>query len=191
MLSEPSERQLEMQRRVAHEESRDRRTIARVQLLASGVLVASTLLAWMNHPRVVHRFGTSPSIYVREVSHSIGLVTRPAGVLALFVGVVAIASARQLRRPRVLTGWLAVGLAAIAVGVCTVEIVQLLLGRRNWLSDLSTAVAPSPTGNAIGVGVWIAAAASIGLMANALTYLFLEYRHWRNSSVITEEEPHR
>lgn len=180
MTNNPSERQLEMQRRVAREESRDRRTIAWVQLGSSAVLAGSTLLSWVNHPRVEHRYGASPAIYVREVSHSIGLATRPAGQLAFALGVVAFAGAWQLKKARRTSGWLAFTLAALAVGVCSVEVVQLLLGRRNWLSDLPMTLLPSPSANAIGAGVWIASAASVALIVNALVYLWLEYRVWRS-----------
>jgi hypothetical protein len=78
-----------------------------------------------------------------------------------------------------------------SVGVSTGEIVQLLLGRRNWLGGLSTTVVPSPLANAIGIGVWVAAAAAVALMANALTYLWLEYRIWRFAPALTEYEPRR
>lgn len=179
MVSDPSERQLEMQRRVAREESRDRRTVVWVQWSASGVLIASTLLAWMSHPRVEHHLGRTPSTYVRDVSYTIGVLTRPAGLLTLVVGVVALVMARKLRTPSRKFGWLAFGLAWMALGISTGEVVQLILGRRNWLSDLSATTVPSATANAIGVGVWIATAASVALLASASAYLWLEYRQWR------------
>jgi hypothetical protein len=174
-----------MQARVAREEMGLRRTIVWVQMSAAGVLLISTLLAWENHPRVIHRGGRSPTNFVREVSHSIGLVTRPAGILAFVLGVLAIGWAKQLRNGERRSGWMALGLALATAAVCAVEIVQLLLDRRNWLGNLTKAVQPSLLGNAVGVGVWLAAAASIALVASAVTYLWFAHRVWRDSPTTT------
>jgi hypothetical protein len=150
-----------------------------VQTCAAVVLVASTLLVWVNHPRVIHRLGRSPTYFVREVSHTIGLATRPAGILAAVLGVLAIGWARQLRSGRARSGWVALVLALATASVSSVEYVQLMLGRRNWLTDLAAAVQPSVTGQAIGVGVWLAGAASFVLVITAVTYLWFAHRVWR------------
>ncbi len=168
-----------MQERAARERAGVRRTMVWVETLAAGVLIASTLLVWVNHPRVIHRLGRSPTYFVREVSHSIGLVTRPAGICAVVLGVLTIVWARQLRSGRARSGWVALVLALATASVSSMEVVRLLLGRRNWLSNLSTVVQPSLLGQAIGVGVWLAAAASIALVATAATYLWFAHRVWR------------
>jgi hypothetical protein len=126
--------------------------------------------------RVIHRLGRSPTYFVREVSHSIGLVTRPAGICAVVLGVLAIVWARQLRSGRARSGWVALATASVS----SMEVVRLLLGRRNWLSNLSTVVQPSLLGQAVGVGVWLAAAASIALVATAATYLWFAHRVWQD-----------
>jgi hypothetical protein len=73
---------------------------------------------------------------------------------------------------------LALSLGALAV--CTVEIVQLWLGRRNWLDALSSRVGPSPWDQAVGVGVWLATLAAVALVVNALTYVWLRHRLWKH-----------
>jgi hypothetical protein len=184
MSDAPSGRHLEMLQRVAREEDHDRRTIMRVQVVASVVLLASTLVAWENHPRVKYRGGPHPGYFVSEVNHSIGLATRPAGLVALAIGVLSLAVANRLRKVHPPSGWLALLLALGALGVCSVEIVQLLLGRRNWLDFVSSTVGPSPLGQAIGGGVWLATLASIALVANTSTYLWLGYRLWRKNPAV-------
>jgi hypothetical protein len=179
MTNRPSDRQLEMQARAAQERAGVRRTMVWVQTFAAGVLIASTSLVWVNHPRVIHRLGRSPTYFVREVSHSSGLVTRPVGIFAVVLGVLAIVWARQLRNGRTRSGWVALVLALATAAMSSMEVVELLLGRRNWLSNLPTAVQPSLLGQAIGVGVWLAAAASVALVATAVTYLWFAHRVWR------------
>lgn len=186
MSNAPSGRQLEMLQRAAREEAHDRRTIMRVQVVASVTLLASTLVAWENHPRVKFRGGPHPGYFVSEVSHSIGLVTRPAGLLILTIGVLSLAVANQLRRVHLLSGWLACLLAWGALSASSVEIIQLLLGRRNWLGFVSSTVGPSPLGQAIGGGVWLATLASVVLVANSSTYLWLGYRLWRSRPPLPE-----
>jgi len=181
MTSAPSSRQQQMLDNVAREEAGDRRTIMRVQIAASVVLIASTLLAWEKHPREVYRTGASAGYYVREVSHSIGLATRPAGLLCLVLGALALASASRLKRTRLSSGLLALALALAALGVTTVEIVQLMFGRRDWLDHVAHALVSATLGDAVGVGVWLATLASVALVANASTYVWLEYRLWRKN----------
>ena len=179
MTGRPSDRQLEMQERAARERAGVRRTIIWVETVAAVAIVASTLLVWVNHPRVIHRLGRSPTYFVREVSHSIGLVTRPAGILAVVLGVLVIGWSRQLRSGRTRSGWVALVLALATASVSSVEVVELMFGRRNWLTDLSSAVQPSVTGQAIGVGVWLAVAASFVLVIAAATYLWFAHRVWQ------------
>jgi hypothetical protein len=186
MTDAPSGRKLEMRQRVAREEAHDRRTIMRVSVVASLVLLASTLVAWENHPRVKFRGGPHPGYFVVEVRHSIGLATRPAGLLVLAVAVLSLAVANELKKVRLLAGWLAFVLSWVAFGTCCVEIVQLLLGRRNWLGTVSSRVGPSVLGQAVGGGVWLATLASIALVANASTYLWLLHRLWRRNPAVTD-----
>jgi hypothetical protein len=178
-----------MQREVSRVEARDRRTSARVQIAASILLVASTLLAWENHPSVEHVTKPTSQYVVREVGHSIGLATLPAGPLALVLGLLALVVAKRLRRVSLPFGWLALGVSLAALGVSIVEIVQLMLGRRDWLDHLSVSVSPSGVGGGVGVGVWLAALMSIALVANASTYLWLGYRLWRNNQNVSDEAP--
>ncbi len=181
MTNAPISRQQQMLDNVAREEAGDRRTIMRVQIAAALVLVASTLLAWENHPRVAYHGGFTPGYSVREVSHSIGLATRPAGLLCLALAVLALASAPRLRRARLSSGLAALAPALAALGVTSVEIVQLMFGRRDWLDHVTHAVTSATLGQAVGIGVWLAGAASVALVANASTYVWLEYRLWRKN----------
>lgn len=189
MTDVPINRYLEMQQEVYREESKDRRTFAWVQIAASVVLLASTLFAWENHPRVALSAGATPEYFVREVSHTIGVVTVPAGPLAIVLGALALVFATRLRRMQLQYGWLALGLSLGALAVSTVEITQGILGRKDWIDHLSSAVAQSGSAGGIGVGVWIAAVASLALVANAATYLWLGYRLWRNNPAVTETAP--
>jgi hypothetical protein len=185
LTNAPSSREVEMLERVAREEAGDRRIIVRVQIAGGVILVVSTFLAWMNHPVLIHRRRASPSYFVREVSHSIGLTTMPAGLIAVGLGALAVITAVGLRRTRGPFGWIAVGLALGALGDTTVEIVQLLLGRRIWLDHFSAPVTESvqsPLANAVGAGVWLAAFASVALVANSLTYLLISRRRWKDAS---------
>jgi hypothetical protein len=159
----------------------------RVHLAASGVLLVSTLLAWENHPRVKFIGGPHPGYFVVEASHSIGLATRPAGLVALAAALISLVLANLLRRMSVLVGWLAILLSCGVLGTCCVEIVQLLLGRRNWLGFVAGNVQASTLGQAVGRGVWLATFASVALVANASTYLWLEYRLWRNNPAVNAE----
>lgn len=158
----------------------------RVHVLGSLVLLASTLVAWENHPRVKFRGGLHPGYFVSEVSHSIGLATRPAGQLVFAVAVLSLVVANLLRKAHLLAGWLAILLSSGALGTCFVEIIQLLLGRRNWLGIISSKVGPSTLGQAIGGGVWLATLASIALVANASTYLWLGHRQWSENPAVPD-----
>ena len=180
MSDVPSGRQLEMLQREAREEADDRRTVMRVQVMASLLLTGATLAAWERHPRVRHRGGSQPVYYVSEVSHSIGLATLPAGLLVFALGVALLGVARLLRKAPARAGWVSLALSLGALAVCTVEIVQLWLGRRNWLDSLSSRVGPSPWDQAVGVGVWLATLAAVALVVNALTYVWLRHRLWKH-----------
>jgi hypothetical protein len=180
MSDAPSRRQLETLQREAREESHKRRTIMSVQVVASLVLMGATLAAWERHPHVRYRGGSQPTHYVSEVSHSIGLATLPAGLLVLALGVALLGVAHVLRKVHAGAGWASLALSLSALGVCTVEIVQLWLGRRNWLDSLSVRVGPSPWNQAVGVGVWLATLAAVALVINASTYVWLRHRSWKN-----------
>src|ERR1035438_3178680 len=67
--------------RLARESRDQRRNLAYLEGVFAFILLITTLLAWENHPRTVadpHRPG---STIVHEVSHTMGAVTYPAGVL--------------------------------------------------------------------------------------------------------------
>jgi len=151
-----------------------------VQAAAASALVLSTLAVWMSHPRYVSGGRRLPSYHVREVSRSIGLETWPAGTVTLALGVFAVFSLSWLRQGRPWSGWVALGIGLGALGVSIGEIIQLLLGRRNWLAQLTPAHQISPLVHATGAGVWLAVAASIVLVGNAWTYLWLAHGQWRD-----------
>ncbi len=165
------------------EQVRYRKTITRIQLVASVVLLASTLPAWENHPRELYRGGATPGYFVREVSHSIGLATVPAGLLIVVLGLVSLGLANSLRMASPATGWIVLFVSIGALGVCAVEIIQLWIGRRNWLSSLSHTPAASPLDHAVGIGVWVAMAACVVMVATASRYIWLWYRQWRTQPV--------
>jgi hypothetical protein len=185
MSDAPSGRQLEMLQRVAREEANDRRTIMKVEIASSVLLIVSTLLAWENHPKVEHD-AKNNTYFIREVSHTIGLATKPAGIFAVLIAFLALGLATRLRKVRLSTGWLAFVLALAAIAVSTVEIIQLLLGRRNWLDHVTATGGNGALSQAIGIGVWLAALASVALVANAATYLWLGYRLWRKNPAVTD-----
>jgi hypothetical protein len=165
---------------VAREQAHYRRTLMRIQVTASVLLIASTLVAWENHPRVLFRGGPHRGYVVREVSHSIGVATFPAGLIILALGLLAIVGANSLRAVHHIAGWLAFATSFTALGVCVVEIIQLLIGRRNWLDSLVHIPSEvSPLDQAIGIGVWLATLASLILVANTSRYLWLRRRQWR------------
>ena len=164
----------------AREQARYRRTLTRIQLPASVVLAASTLLAWENHPRELYRGAPTPGFFVREVSHSIGLATLPAGPLIVVLGLLSLGLANSLRMAHLWTGWTALSCSIGALGVCVTEIMQLWIGRRNWLASLSHTPAASPLDHAVGVGVWVATAACVVMVATTSRYVWLWYRQWRS-----------
>jgi len=137
----------------------------------------STLFAWGNHPRVAPRVTRPKTLVVHEVSHSIGLVTLPAGPVVLLIGSAALLVASRLRRGSVRAAWetLVAGLAGL--GMSLGEFTQLLLGRRNYLRRFPDR--PSPLVNAVGAGVWLATPASLAGPVCVLTYLWLAHATWR------------
>ncbi len=170
---------------VAREEAHSRRTIARVHVTASVVLLASTLLAWENHPKIKFHGGNQPGYYVAEVSHTIGLATLPAGLFALALAVFSLAVAGRLRDVHLPTGWLTLLIASGALATCVAELIQLLIGRRNWIDDLhTTKSASSSLSQGVGVGVWVATLASVVLVASATWYLWRGYRTWRDETAL-------
>ncbi len=179
-----SPRQEETRQLVARAQMRRRRTIVRIQLLGSTVLVASTLFAWENHPRVF-RARAAPGYVVREVGHTIGLATICAGLLVLVLGLVSLAVAARLRNVNVAAGFSAFACSFGALGVCVVEVIQLWIGRRDWLATLVPMPTSSPLDHAVGFGAWLATVASVALTANTTTYLWLCRRRWRASDPIT------
>jgi hypothetical protein len=166
--------------RVAAERAGQRRRLALAEVVAGAVLMASTLLGWMNHPRVVRQAHSSMPFAVREVGHTWGLATFPAGALVLALGALAVFWSTRLRRGTRRTGWEALVVSLTAIAVCAVEMTQLLLGRRNWIDRAALAGHPvsSPLVNAAGAGVWVASTASVTLMIVAASYLWRAYGSW-------------
>ena len=171
---------LRARERVAAERAGQRRRLAIAEVAAGAVLMASTLLGWMNRPRVVRQAHGSVPFAVREVGHTWGLATFPAGALALMLGALAVLWSTRLRRGARRAGWEAFILSLAAIAVSAVEVTQLLLGRRNWIDRAAMQHHPvtSPLVNAVGAGVWVASAASATLMIVAGTYLWRAYGSW-------------
>lgn len=140
------------------------------------VLLLSTFLAWENHPKVKYRAGAHPEYYIAEVRHTMGLATIPAGIITIALAVLSLALARRLRSLHLPSGWFAFLLAFASLGVTSVEIAQLLLGRRNWQDHLSAKVVPLSLSHAVGSGAWLAFVASVVLVVNTSVYLWRGYR---------------
>jgi len=141
-------------------------------------MMISTLFAWESHPRVAPSVTQPKTLVVHEVSHSIGLVTLPAGPVVLVIGLAALLVASRLRRGSVRAGGetLVIGLAAL--GISLGEFTQLLLGRRNNLHGFPGLLPPLV--NALGAGVWLATLASLAVSVSAMTYLWLAHATWRH-----------
>lgn len=159
-----------------------RRRIGRSAGLGGAMLVVSTLLAWMNHPRIV-RSSVRPHPYiVVEVSHSIGLATWSAGPIVLILGTGIGLVARWLVRGDVRAGWVALLMGFGSLGVSVAEFTQLLLGRQDYLDHASLLTPPlPPSADAVGIGVWLAVAASIVVVVAAWGYIWRARRYWKVS----------
>ena len=70
------------------------------------------------NPRVKFIGGPHPGYFVVEVGHSIGLATRPAGLIALAVALLSFVVAILLRRMSIFLGWVAVLLSCGVLGTC-------------------------------------------------------------------------
>lgn len=110
-----------------------------------------------------------------------GLTTLPAGPLVIGLALFTLAWSSRLRSGRPFVGWLGLGRGLVVLGVVVTEIVQLLLGRRNW-EDHHTTISNPALANAVGTGVWLALAAAIALVALSLVYLWRAYHFWRDST---------
>ena len=169
-----------LEARAAHERiARGRRAqyrrLARLGASFAGVAGLATLLPWTYHPEVGHDPAHPTQLTVLNASHAMGLTTIPAGPLVAVLALASLGWAAQLASGSRRAGWVALALGAGTVGVCVVEIIQLLLGRRNWLGRVTQAVETSPLARAAGPGVWVALAAAVLLTADALIFLWIVY----------------
>jgi len=152
--------------------------------------MVATLMAWMNRPSKELDPLHPNTFLVHEVGHTPGIVTMPAGVMALALGVLTLCWARSLRTGTRGAGLVALGISVAALGVCVGEFTQLLLGRRNWLSHFTLSPRmSSPLANAVGVGVWVASLSSLALLAVSGIYLWREEGSWRDVPATRDEDP--
>ncbi len=150
-------------------EERRPRLVVRWQLAFAVLLALSTLAAWENHPRFVADPHGVPGYYIIETSHTIGVLTRPAGTLVAGLALIALLWAPWLASRRIRMRALLVCQSVAAFLVTTAEFFQLLFGRRNWEARMPPVLNPA-LANAVGTGVWLALAASVGLFGVALAY---------------------
>jgi hypothetical protein len=165
--------------RLAAERARQLLAFARTEWLFAALLVVSTLFAWENYPRIIPG-PAQPGQFVGG-GDAVGLTTLPAGPLVIGLALFTLAWSSRLRSGRPFVGWLGLGRGLVVLGVVVTEIVQLLLGRRNW-EDHHTTISNPALANAVGTGVWLALAAAIALVALSLVYLWRAYHFWRDST---------
>jgi hypothetical protein len=130
------------------------------------------------------------STFKIRVLHFTGFETRPEGIIAVVFGAIALCWWTQLRRGQKWSGYVALGVGLASLILCVVEILRLQLGDRNGFDQL-TSLSFTPTARAIGLGLWLAGAASLALVVNAWEYLWLAYGQWhdelRNPNASTAE----
>ena len=180
-MDELSEQAVAHRARVQRERDGERRHISMVAMIASALAVASTLIAWANHP-LVERSVAHPKIWVlHEVGHSIGLLTGVVGPAVLALAVAQLWTAARLRRGSINAGWTALLLSLVILALSSREIAVLLIGRRNFM-DHSTSLNPAqypPLAHAVGAGLWLTLLASLVVLASASFYLRRTYATWR------------
>jgi hypothetical protein len=165
--------------RVATERIRQRRTLARSEGLLALGLLATTLFAWENHPRVVPDPAHPGLVLAREVSHTAGVATLPAGPLIILLALAALRWSSHLNTGKAFVGWASMGRALVILGVMMTELVQLLLGRRNW-QDHHTTISNPSLAHAVGPGVWLGLGIAVGLVVVSFTYLWRVYGSWHD-----------
>lgn len=164
--------------RVDAERGRQRRNLARFEALLALVLLSATLPAWENHPRVVPDPSHPGLVIAREVSHTAGYATLPAGPLIIALAIASLVWSSRLAHGTALVGWVSLGRALAILGVMATELVQLLLGRRNWLNQ--HAVSRAVLAHAVGAGVWLGLGTGVGLLTVSCVYLWRVYGSWRD-----------
>lgn len=177
-----SPRSAEFHERVAAERARQRHLLSRAESVLALVLLATTLFAWENHPRVVPDPGHPGIVIAREVRHTIGLATMPAGPLIIALALATLLWSSRLRSGRAAVGWVSWARALVILGVLATELVQLLLGRRNWQQHHPTIANPA-LAHAVGPGVWLALGVAVGLVVVSSAYLLRVYGSWRDRTV--------
>jgi len=181
MLSSVSEspQSREHHQRVAAERARQRRALARGEGLLALLLLATSLFAWENHPRVVPDPAHPGLVIAREVGHTAGMATLPAGPLIILLALGALLWSSHLSGGKSLVGWASLGRALVILGVMVTELVQLLLGRRDWQDHHATIANPA-LAHAVGPGVWLGLGVAVGLVAVSFTYLWRVYGSWHD-----------
>ena len=169
----------EHHQRVAAERARQRRALARGEGLLALLLLATSLFAWENHPRVVPDPAHPGLVIAREVGHTAGVATLPAGPLIILLALGALLWSSHLSGGKSLVGWASLGRALVILGVMVTELVQLLLGRRNWQDHHATIANPA-LAHAVGLGVWLGLGVAVGLVAVSFTYLWRVYGSWHD-----------
>jgi hypothetical protein len=167
--------------RIARARLAQYRRLARLSAGFAGAAGLATLLPWTYHPEVGHDPQHPTQLAILNASHAMGLTTIPAGPLVAGLALASLGWAAQLARGSRRAGWVALALGTGAVGVAVTEIIQLLLGRRNWIDHVTPAAQSSPLARAVGPGVWVALAAETLLAADVLIYLWVVYGERRRN----------
>jgi hypothetical protein len=165
---------------VSAEIATQRRTIGRMCCLGGELLAVSTVLVWVNHPKIVPSPSHPNQHLLVEKSHSIGLVTWPAGPITLVLAVAVLWIARSLLRGVVRAGWIALLLGLGELVVSSAECIHLVLGRKNYLAHATLLAPPHPPlADAVGTGVWLSIGASVIVVAATWTYIWRARQYWR------------
>lgn len=163
--------------RLAGERVRQLREFARTERLLTFTLLASTVFAWENYPRIIP--GPAPFGQFVGGGDTVGVLTVPAGPLVIILALSTLAWSSRVNSGRSIVGWLALSRGLLVFGVVAAEIFQLLLGRRNW-EDHHTTIANPALANAVGTGVWLALASASALVVWSLAYLWHSHHSWRD-----------
>ena len=166
-------------RRIETAEIKSRRQHQHGALIASAIILMTSMLAWQNHPVILQNTTPTGGDLIDEASHNIGLFTFPAGPLVLASSAVVFLLALRLgARFAVLRAWVCLVMTVSALGITVGEIFQLIVGRRNWQRSIGGYIINPAWANAVGVGVWVALAAEVFLLSVITSYLLRSYHTW-------------
>lgn len=131
----------------------------------------ATLLPWATRLQVVPD-PRHAGRYVAVPTHVLGLATLPAGPLVAVFAVGLVYLSVRLKSGSLPPAWATLLAGLGALGVAVTEVVQLLLGRRDWVDRLTVTVNVGPTARAVGPGVWVSGVALATLCLTVVVYLW-------------------